>query len=159
MRPARNSIALPSNYVRGLKRMLGGVPPPAEEPPPVFLADRKRDERYLLVWAFEEGLVPFATRPVSPRALAIVSLLMDYEHDSREEGALKRAESRMKTTRRRYRQERSPVTPETMQRVERARELRTLKEPVRQALDAFLKMLEGTVSHDESVPVGTVSQG
>jgi len=84
---------------------------------------------------------------------------MDYEHDSREEGALKRAESRMKTTRRRYRQERSPVTPETMQRVERARELRTLKEPVRQALDAFLKMLEGTVSHDESVPVGTVSQG
>ncbi len=49
-----------------LKRMLDGVPPPREELPPVFLPDRKHDERYLLVWAFEEGLVPFASGPGLP---------------------------------------------------------------------------------------------
>lgn len=40
-----------------LLRVLDGFPPATEEPPPIFPTERKRDERYLLVWAFEEGLV------------------------------------------------------------------------------------------------------
>ena len=135
-----------------LTRMLEALPPPEEEPPPVFRLDRKHDERYLLVWAFEEGLVPFASGPVSPRALAVVSLLMGYEHDAHQDGAIKRAESRMKTTRRRYRQERAPTTPETMQRIAQARALRVLEAPMRQALDALMQVFEGTVHRSESVP-------
>jgi hypothetical protein len=140
-----------------LKRMLDGLPPPREEPPPVFPFDRKHDERYLLVWALEEGLVPFASYPVSPRALAVVSLLMGYEHDSHKDGVIKRAESRMKTTRRRYRQERAPTTEDTMQRIAQARTLRVLEAPVRRALDALMQVFEGTVHTSESVPGGTVS--
>jgi hypothetical protein len=144
--------------VAALMRMLDGLPPPGEEPPPVFHSDRKRDERYLLVWAFEEGLVPFAPGPVSPRALAIVSLLMGYEQDSHEDGVIKRAESRMKKTRGRYRRERAPTTPETMQLIAQARTLRLLEAPVRQTLDALMQMFEGMIHQSESVPVGTVSQ-
>lgn len=144
--------------VVALMRLLDGVPPPEEEPRPLFPSDRKRDERYLLVWAFEEGLVPFASGPVSPRALAVVSLLMGYEHDSHEDGALTRAQSRMKTTRKRYRQERAPTTPETMRLVAQARQFRVLEAPVREALDALMRMFEGMIHEGESVPVGTVSQ-
>jgi hypothetical protein len=141
-----------------LKRMLDGLPPPEEEPPPVFRLDRKHDERYLLVWAFEEGLVPFAPGPVSPRALAVVSLLLGYEPYSDKDDAIEKAESRMKTTRRRYRQGRAPNTPETMQRIAQARALRAIEAPVRQALDALIQMFEGTIHQSENVPTGTVSQ-
>jgi hypothetical protein len=141
-----------------LMRMLHRVPPPDEEPPPLFPTDRKHDERYLLMWAFEEGLVRFASGPVSPRALAVISLLMGYEHDSHKGGVLKRAETRMKTTRRRYRRERARTAPQTMQIIAQAPRLRVLEAPVCDALDALVRMFQGMVHESESVPVGTVSQ-
>jgi hypothetical protein len=101
--------------------------------------------------------VPFASGPVSPRALAAVSLLTEFEQDSHTDGALEKAASRMKKTRQRYRKERAPTTPETMQRIAKARELRALEAPVRQALDALWEVFAGTVQANQSVPLGTVS--
>jgi hypothetical protein len=157
--PALREIERVYVGIAALKRMLDGLPPPEEEPPPIFPIDRKRDERYLLVWAFEQGLVPFASGPVSPRGLAVVSLLMGYEHDSHKDGVVKRAEERMKTTRRRYRKERGPIMPETTRRkVARASVLgRQLEAPVRQALDALFQFAK-TIHEDESVSTGTVTQ-
>lgn len=140
-----------------LMRMLDGLPPPGKEPPPVFPRDRKHGERHLLVWAFVEGLVPFASGTVSPRALAIVSLLMGYEQDSHKDGYIKRAEERMKKIRGRYRRERAPDTPETMQCVAQAPALRALAAPMRQTLDALMQMFEGMIHQSEGVPLGTVS--
>jgi hypothetical protein len=129
--------------IAALKRLFDGLPPPENEPPPIFGHARKHDERYLLVSAFEEGLVRFASRPVSPRALAVVSLLMGYEHDSHKEDVLERAQARMKTTRRRYRQERAPTTPETMQRLARARAIvPVLEAPLREAFDTLMRLGE-----------------
>ncbi len=143
-----------------LMRMLDGVPPPGKEPRSVFGGDRKRSQGFLMVWAFEEGLVPFASDPVSvsPRMLAVVSMLMGYEPDSLKEGVFQRAEERMEKTRQRYRRGRAPTTPETKQLVAQADALRALEGPARQALDTLMQMFGGTIHQSESVPVGTVSQ-
>lgn len=144
--------------VAALTRVLAGFPPATEEPPRIFPPERKRDERYLLVWAFEERVVPFASATVTPRALAVVSLLMGYEPDSHQEDAIRKAATRMKTTRRRYRRERPPTMPESMRRVAYVQRFRALDAPLRQAFDALLEVVEGIVQEDESVPVGTLSQ-